>query len=168
MGSALADCADCGRLRDNAEGWMTWWRSGDGLACTCPDCTESKRERISTNGSLVRSFDVSNLQVDDVVERCCGLCSQIHSYRVFYVDRHDGRRIGETKCPKYQEGSYTQHLDRDYPPTVFAEPTDTPHIIKDASELATDQTYKTLPRANEGSWDDVCAGCGYLPQHCEC
>ncbi len=25
-----------------------------------------------------------------------------------------------------------------------------------------------LPKANEGSWDDACAGCGYLPQHCEC
>jgi hypothetical protein len=24
------------------------------------------------------------------------------------------------------------------------------------------------PLANEGSWDDACAGCGYLPQHCEC
>lgn len=26
----------------------------------------------------------------------------------------------------------------------------------------------SLPRANEGSWEDACAGCGYLPQHCEC
>ena len=27
---------------------------------------------------------------------------------------------------------------------------------------------KQKPVALQGSWDDACAGCGYLPQHCEC
>jgi hypothetical protein len=41
-------------------------------------------------------------------------------------------------------------------------------MAKKKEESRTSLRSIPLPKANEGTWDDACAGCGYLQQHCEC
>lgn len=76
----------------------------------CPECWE---ERLAG----ARKYDVSGLQLGDRVVRACGRCTKEHEFIVCYVDRYDGRRIGEALgCEDRVPGStWTQHLHRDYP-----------------------------------------------------